>query len=192
MSFTRKISSANTDHELIVQFKSTGNLDILGELYQRYMDLVYGVSLKYLKQPEDAKDSVMNIFEELVIKLRKHQVENFKSWLYQVTKNHCLGRLRSRKIIHVNIELTTVQFQENVHLDDVHQKEENFQHMEYCLMRLEPQQRQVIEMFYKLDKCYREISDETGLEPGKVRSYLQNGRRNLRICMEKQLNKQVK
>ena len=192
MSLARKILSANTDQELILDYRDSGNLEVLGELYQRYMDLVYGVSLKYFKQQEDAKDSVLNIFEELVTKLRKHQVENFKSWLYQVTKNHCLGKLRSRKIIPVNIELTTMQFLENDHLDDVHRKEENFQCMEYCLTKLEPQQRQVIEMFYKMDKCYREIADETGLEAGKVRSYLQNGRRNLRICMEKQMNKQLK
>lgn len=192
MSLTRKILSANTDQELVLEYRNSGDLKILGELYQRYMDLVYGVSLKYFKQQEDAKDCVINIFEELVSKLRKHKVENFKSWLYQVTKNHCLGKLRSKKIIPVNIDITTVQFQENEHLDDVHRKEENFQSMEYCLTRLEPQQRQVIEMFYKMDKCYREISNETGLEPGKVRSYLQNGRRNLRICMEKQMNQQLK
>lgn len=156
------------------------------------MDLVYGVSLKYLKQPEDAKDCVLNIYEELTTKLKKHQVENFKAWLYQLTKNHCLRILRSKKIIPVNIDLSSVQFHENDHLDDVIEKELNLQKMEYCLTKLESQQRRVIELFYKQDKCYREIADETGLDPNKVRSYLQNGRRNLRICMEKRMTKELK
>ena len=151
------------------------------------MDLVYGVSLKYFKESEDAKDCVLNIFEELVTKLRKHEVDNFKAWLYQLTKNHCLGKLRSRKIIPVNIDISTVQFQENEHLDNVYEKEENFRKMEYCLSRLGKEQRQVVELFYRQDKCYKEIADITGLEANKVRSYLQNGRRNLRVCMDARL-----
>ena len=100
------------------------------------MDMVYGVCLKYFKEPEDAKDCVLNIFEELVSKLKKHEVDNFKGWLYQLTKNHCLMRLRSKKIIPVNIDVTTVQSEENIHLDDVLEKEENFKQMEYCLTQL--------------------------------------------------------
>ena len=90
MAFLKKISSASSDNELIQQYKTLESLDLLGELYQRYMELVYGVCLKYLKEPEDAKDCVLNIFEELVSKLKKHEVDNFKGWLYQLTKNHCL------------------------------------------------------------------------------------------------------
>lgn len=161
-------------------------------MYQKYMHLVYGVALKYLKQPEDAQDCVLNIYEELITKLKKHQVENFKAWLYQLTKNHCLGILRSKKIIPVNIDLASVQFHENDHLDDVIENELNMQKMEYCLTKLESQQRKVIELFYKQDKCYREIAEETGLEANRVRSFLQNGRRNLRICMEKRMSKELK
>ncbi|MFN2441009.1 MAG: RNA polymerase sigma factor, partial [Chitinophagaceae bacterium] len=97
MAFIKKISSALADKELVDQYKRSSDLTVLGELYQRYMELVYGVCLKYLKEPEDAKDCVINIFEELVSKLQKHEVENFKSWLYQLAKNHCLMRLRSEK-----------------------------------------------------------------------------------------------
>lgn len=187
MAFLKKISSSSSDSELIQQYKTSGSLEVLGELYQRYMELVYGVCLKYLKEPEDAKDCVLNIFEELVSKLKKHDVDNFKGWLYQVTKNHCLMRLRKYKIMPVNIDMSFMQSEENVHLDDELEKEENFKQMQYCLGQLNDEQKQVIELFYLNDKCYKEIAELTTIEINKVRSYIQNGRRNLKICMETQL-----
>lgn len=187
MAFLKKISSSSSDSELIQQYKTSGSLEVLGELYQRYMELVYGVCLKYLKEPEDAKDCVLNIFEELVSKLKKHDVDNFKGWLYQVTKNHCLMRLRKYKIMPVNIDMSFMQSEENVHLDDELEKEENFKQMQYCLGQLNDEQKRVIELFYLNDKCYKEIAELTTIEINKVRSYIQNGRRNLKICMETQL-----
>jgi len=183
LPFLKKISSAASDSELVEEYKTSGSLDILGELYQRYMELVYGVCLKYLKDPEDAKDGVINIFEELVGKLRKHNVDNFKGWLYQLTKNHCLMKLRKHKTVPVNIDLSFMQFEENVHLDDELNKEENFKQMQYCIGQLIQQQRQVIELFYLKGKCYKEIAEITEIEVNKVRSSIQNGRRNLKICM---------
>lgn len=184
MQFLKNIPSADPDKELIEQYKLSGSLDILGQLYQRYMELVYGVCLKYMKEPEDAKDCVLNIFEELVNKLKKHDVDNFKGWLYQLTKNHCLMRLRKQKTVPVNIDLSFMQSEETIHLEDVLEKEENFKQMQYCLSQLNSQQRQVIELFYLKNKCYKEISEITAIEVNKVRSFIQNGRRNLKICME--------
>lgn len=187
MPFLKKISSTGSDSELVEQYKASGSIDILGELYQRYMELVYGVCLKYVREPEEAKDCVLNIFEELVSKLKKHEVDNFKGWIYQVAKNHCLMKLRKQKIIPVNIDLSVVQLEEKIHLDDALEKEENFKQMQYCLEQLNDEQKQVIELFYLKGKCYKEISDLTAIEINKVRSFIQNGRRNLKICMETQL-----
>ena len=193
MPFLKNISSsADPDKELIEQYKVSGSLETLGGLYQRYMELVYGVCLKYLKEPEDAKDCVINIFEELVTKLKKHDVDNFKGWLYQLTKNHCLMRLRKQKTtlvpIAIGIDMSFMQSEENVHLDDELEKEENFKQMQYCLGQLNEEQKQVIELFYLHNKCYKEIAAITTIEINKVRSFIQNGRRNLKICMETQLN----
>ncbi len=192
MPFLKNISSADPDKQLVEQYKALGDLDTLGELYQRYMDLVYGVCLKYLKEPEDAKDGVLNIFEELVIKLKKHEVDNFKGWLYQLTKNHCLMRLRKQKTATVNIDMSFMQSEENVHLDGELEKEENFKQMQYCLEQLNEEQRKVIELFYLNNKCYKEIAEITTIEINKVRSFIQNGRRNLKICMESRLEKTKK
>ena len=85
------------DEELLRQFQKSADLDVLGELYSRYMHLVYGVSLKYFRDRDEAQDAVMNIFESLITELPRHQVQNFKSWLYVLTKNHCLMEIRSRK-----------------------------------------------------------------------------------------------
>ncbi len=185
MAFLKNIQSNKSDHELVAAYKQTQDLNVVGELFQRYMELIYGVCLKYLKQPENAQDSTLAIFEELSSKLLKHEVDNFKPWLYTLTKNHCLMRLRSEKkqtVVKFDVEL--VQSEETVHLNGVLEKEENFRQMEYCLGQLIREQRQIIELFYLQGKCYNEISEITGMEWNKVRSYIQNGRRNLKICME--------
>lgn len=168
------------------QYKSGGNIDALGKLYNRYMELVYGVCLKYLENTEDAKDCVMNIFEELIAKLKKYEVDNFKGWLYQLAKNHCLMRLRSKKGNPVYVNSDVVHLSENIHLEDTIEKEQRFSIMEYCIQQLPQDQKQAIELFYLKEKCYKEIAETTNTEINKVRSFIQNGRRNLKICMEKQ------
>ena len=187
MPFLRDISNESlSDSQLISIYQQQGDLEVLGRLYQKYMDLVYGVCLKYFKESERSKDAVMQIFEELVLKLKKHRVENFKSWLYQLTKNHCLMQLRTpRNLKTVEISESLMKSEDAEHLDGVMQKEQNFHRLAYCLATLSQDQRRVVELFYFEGKCYNEIVDLTGHEWNQVRSFIQNGKRNLKICMEK-------
>lgn len=185
LTLIKKISSAKSDQELVQEYKEGGSMDVLGELYSRYMDLVYGVCLKYLKEPEEAKDSVINIFEELVSKLKKYEVANFKGWLYQLAKNYCLMKLRSNKGKPVNVEMDVMYLAENNHPDNTEEKEQNFMMMEDCMKQLPQEQKEAIELFYLKEKCYKEIAEATKMEINKIRSFIQNGRRNLKICMEK-------
>lgn len=191
MSFIKNINlspelRALTDKELVASYKQSGDLDVLGGLYQRYMELVYGVCLKYFKEPETAKDAVMQIFEELVSKLKKHEVENFKGWLHQLAKNHCLMQLRTPKNLKtVEFKTELVQTEENVHLNGVFEKEENLKKLDYCLGTLTDEQKKAVSLFYLEGKCYNEIAEITGQDWNQVRSFIQNGRRNLKLCMEK-------
>jgi RNA polymerase sigma factor (sigma-70 family) len=167
-------------------FKNSGSQDVLAKLYLRYTDLVYGVCVKYLKDGEAAKDAVMNIYQELLQKLAQHDVENFKSWLYAVAKNHCLMQLRKeKKMITVELQPAVMQSEDFSHLDTVLSRERDFKKLEQCLERLPAEQKQCIQLFYIEDKCYNEIVEKIGLDWNKVRSLIQNGRRNLKICMEK-------
>jgi RNA polymerase sigma factor (sigma-70 family) len=186
LSFLKNISpSSLTDKELVALYKQSEDLAVLGELYQRYMELVYGVCLKYFKETEKAKDSVMLIFEELVSKLKKHEVDHFRAWLHQLAKNHCLMQLRTpRNLKTVEFNTEIVQSEENVHLNGELEKEENFERLEYCLTTLTSEQQQAIRLFYLENKCYNEIVEITGYDWNQVRSFIQNGRRNLKICME--------
>jgi RNA polymerase sigma factor (sigma-70 family) len=174
------------DKELVNQFKASGDLNTLAMLYQRYMELLYGVCLKYLKQPEASRDAVMQIFEELVDKLKKHEVDNFKSWVYTLAKNHCLMQLRTPKNLKTTeFKIDVMQSEDEVHLNGALQREENLDKLERCLQTLSAEQKITVELFYLQNKCYKEIAEITGLEWNKVRSFIQNGRRNLKICMEK-------
>lgn len=186
MSFLKTISTSSaSDKELAAAFRESGDLKVLATLYGRYMDLVYGVCLKYMVDADTAKDAVMQLFEELVDKVKKHPVDNFKGWLYTVAKNHCLMQLRSgkhKRILSISADL--MQSGEELHLNGELQKEAEFKKLESCLQTLSAEQKQAVELFYLQEKCYNEIVQLTGTDWNKVRSLIQNGRRNLKICME--------
>jgi len=178
------------DESLLNKYRFSGDLEILGRLYSRYMHLVYGVCLKYLKNRDDAKDAVMQIFEKLTSDLRQHEIKQFKSWLYVITKNYCLMQLRSQKtaerrinsykIEHVNSVESTIELHP-IDKDDA----ENDVFLKECIENLNDEQKNCIRLFYFENKCYREIAESLKMDEKNVKSHLQNGKRNLKICLEK-------
>lgn len=180
----RHISAS--DAELIILYKQSGDLGTIGVLYDRYMSMVYGVCLKYLKNRDESKDAVMQLFEKLVESLKQHEVANFKSWLYVMAKNHCLMAIRARK--GKNFEEISPFLMESdtlLHQDDEPEMEANLSKLENCIEQLVIEQKHCVQLFYLEQKCYREIAELTGYDDNKVKSYIQNGKRNLKICMEK-------
>lgn len=184
-----KNSSGNTairELELLAEYRSTGDLELLGKLYEQYMPLVFGLCLKYFRDEEQSKDAVMQIFEELVKKLRVHEVTNFKAWLYTLSRNHCLMLLRSSsKHEMLSIDENFMENEAFVHLNLEDDTEEKLSIMAKCIEDLPSEQKLSINLFYMEQKCYKEVADQTGFELNKVKSYIQNGKRNLKICIEK-------
>lgn len=157
----------------------------LSTLYLRYTAMVYGVCLNYLKDREAARDCVMQIYELLIHDLREHEVRNFRGWLYVKTRNHCLMELRSRNR-HPREEISTFLMENGLpeHPEEEVMLQRDTDRLEKCLQSLvEPQQRCIV-LFYMEEKCYKEISQATGYDHNQVKSYIQNGKRNLKHCME--------
>jgi RNA polymerase sigma-70 factor (ECF subfamily) len=179
-----------TDGELLSQFEESGHLDVLGELYARYMHLVYGVALKYLENREDAKDVVMQVFEKLISDLPGQEIRNFKSWLYVISKNHCLMQIRARKSADGRMETykTEQEFMESEpSLHPIDREEPSLgEALKKCMEQLKSEQKQCIELFYYRKQCYQEIAKQLKMNEKKVKSHLQNGKRNLKICLENQ------
>ncbi|WP_244518848.1 RNA polymerase sigma factor [Parapedobacter composti] len=176
-----------SEQYLLTAYRETGNLQLLGRLYEPYMPLVYGLCFKYYKDEAKSEDAVMQIFESLVAKLRVHEVSNFKSWLYTLARNHCLMDLRTES------RVSTVDIEEHLVESDrlLHQQyeepitEERLALMESCLEELNEEQQRCIRLFYLEQKCYKDVAAITGYDLNKVKSYIQNGKRNLKICMER-------
>jgi RNA polymerase sigma-70 factor (ECF subfamily) len=188
-SFSWSKNNELTDGELIQEFKVSGDLDILGRLYESYIDLVYGVCLKYLQNREDARDGVTSIFEKLIVEIPKHEIENFKSWLYVSSKNHCLMKIRSDKSETArwekwkNEQSLFVETEQTMHPID---EEDQFLNktLQECIKQLKGQQQECIHLFYFENRSYKEISKSLKLDEKKVKSFIQNGKRNLKICIE--------
>lgn len=175
-----------TDEELIGLYKKTEDLDIVGILYDRYTALTFGVCLKYLKDREESRDAVMQIFEKLIVSLKTHEINVFKAWLYVTARNHCLMQLRARKGKNFE-ELSPflVETSSNGHQDHGAEMENNLSRLERCMDSLGAEQKQCVRLFYLQQKCYKEITEATGYDLKKVKSHIQNGKRNLKICMER-------
>jgi len=176
-----------TDEALIAEHK-LGNPG-LSELYARYKNLVFGSCLKYFKNRPDADDAVSEIFALIDKKLKKHEVSNFKSWLYTVTRNYCIEVFRKKNRQRDKLSAAENMYSETVfHPDDV-QDEELLNVLGDCIEALPLRQKQTVDMFYYQKLSYREIATALGLSWDKVRSFMQNGRRNLKNCLESKMGK---
>jgi RNA polymerase sigma-70 factor (ECF subfamily) len=178
-----------TDQELLEQFYAGHDNEWLGILLQRYTLLLLGVCMKYLKNEEEAKDSVQQVFLKVIQELHKYKVEYFKSWLYMVAKNHCLMRLREKQgkfTAEIN-DRQMAQPDEETDRQALLQNDHALELMELALKELHPEQQQCVTLFYLQKKSYQQISEETGYSMLQVKSYIQNGKRNLKILIENKM-----
>lgn len=190
MNILHNISSL-PDTELLSKYKESNDKSLVGILFKRYTHLVFGVCRKYLRDEDESKDAVMEIFEKLFTDLLRHEIANFKSWLHTVTRNHCLMKLRANKSkFTVPVEedgnsLEVVEMNHLLHPDDAVEKETSLKLLEKGISELNEEQRKCVQLFYLEEKSYNEVSVITGYDMLKVKSYIQNGKRNLRLFMEK-------
>lgn len=190
--FVKLFSKKNprSDLELIEAYKETRDNKFVGELFERYTHLVYGVCLKYLKDEEDSKDAVLLIFEKLLTDLLRFEIQNFPPWLHRLTQNYCLMYLRQRqREFKRSADYFTNQDDERMDSDpdwhlsnktEKHEKEERLTSIEDALNTLNPEQKQCVELFFLEEKSYQEIVEITGLSLSNVKSFLQNGKRNIK------------
>ncbi len=175
-----------SDQELLLRYKADGNGDWIGILFDRYAILLLGLCMKYLKNEEDARDSVQQIFLKVLSDVNKHDVVYFKAWIYQVARNHCLMQLRHHKELELKEDyMPGAARQEDVSPEPYVQKDTMLENMERALGELNTEQSVCVRMFYLDKKSYQEITEQTGYSLLQVKSYIQNGKRNLRILLEK-------
>ncbi len=174
-----------SDAELLLQYRSTKDKKIIGELYGRYGHLVFGIGLKYFKNKNDAEDIVMDIFMTLDKKIEKHNIKYFKSWLYMVTKNNCLMVLRKKNphSVPINEEIITSENTDSS-IEEKKITEGKIEKLEAAIKELNPPQDKVISLFYIQQLTYKEISEQLSITINKVKSAIQNGKRNLKIKLK--------
>jgi RNA polymerase sigma-70 factor (ECF subfamily) len=188
-------TSSLSDQELLQLYRTSGNNQYLGTLLQRYTFMLFGVCMKYLKNEEEARDAVQQVFSKVIIEIPRHQIEFFKSWIYMVARNHCLMMLRNR---HQTIPAEWLDEMHQPAEDPLQQaaqemeKEKLTNLMEEGLQQLQEPQKQCVDLFYLKKLSYQQVSEKTGLTLMQVKSNIQNGKRNIRIWMEKQLKRHVK
>lgn len=181
-----------SDREITMLYKKTLDKALIGELFNRYSHLVLGLCFKYLEKEEESKDATMQVFEKLYDALLQFEVENFNSWIYSVAKNHCLHILRKAKTFSYNDQILLKNFQDDfmenidgISLKGASQKPDMEKLLYSSLEQLNQDQRTCIELFYFKEWSYKEITEKTQYSLNDVKSHIQNGKRNLKIMLEK-------
>ncbi len=180
------------DNFLLEKFYADKENYWLGILLQRYTMLLFGVCMKYLKNEDDARDSVQQVFLKAIAELHKYKVEYFKSWLYMVAKNHCLMKLRDRQgkmPVAINEQTMGIE-EEETSLGQHLEKDRLLEAMNAAIVELNPEQKQCVTLFYLEKKSYSQIAEMTGFSMLQVKSYIQNGKRNLKIGVERMIKQQ--
>ena len=179
-----------TDLELLQLYKLSGDAVIIGLLYKRHVAMALGVANKYLQPEDDAKDAVMQVFEQLLGSINNHKIDNFKSWLYSVVKNFCLMKLRKEKNLTIVREeegkniYGVMEMEQLLHQEEVTVKESNLSNLEMAIETLNIEQKKCVELFYLQQKSYIEVVEITGYSLNNVKSFIQNGKRNLKLKMQ--------
>jgi RNA polymerase sigma-70 factor (ECF subfamily) len=175
-----------TDQELLARYYEDHNNDWLGSLLQRYTLLLFGVCMKYLRDEEEARDCVQQIFVKVITELAKYRVEYFKSWIYTIARNHCLMKLRDQHGRSSELsDSLLAAWDEEPGKNQHREKEQLLQWMDQALEELGKEQKLCVILFYLEKKSYQEIAGNTGFSLLQVKSYIQNGKRNLKIAIEK-------
>lgn len=175
-----------SDQGLLEHYYKDHNNEWLGILLQRYTMLLLGVCMKYLKNEEEAKDGVQQVFLKVIGEVGKYKIDYFKSWVYMVAKNHCLMKLRDKGKITTEInERIIATPDESDEINGLAEKEVLLTHMASALQQLNPEQQQCVTLFYLEKKSYQEVSEATGYSLLQVKSHIQNGKRNLKIMLER-------
>ena len=174
------------DKELLTHFYNDGNNEWLGILLQRYTMLLFGVCMKYLKNEEEAKDAVQQVFLKTISELQKYKVEYIKSWLYMVAKNHCLMKLRDKRkhSFQINEQVLAAPAESN-DTREIEEKDKTLDAMTQALKELNKEQQLCVTLFYLEKKSYQQVADQTGYSLMQVKSHIQNGKRNLKLQLER-------
>lgn len=179
----------SSDEELLKHYKQTGNKELFADLFKKHVSVVYGSCLFYLQDKDEAQDATMQLFEKLMLDVNNRKIENFKGWLSFVVRNHCISIIRKKKSQSKNIK-SYYEFEYEAPNSDTEEKINSvsddvmLENMHLCLPKLKENQRLCVELFYLKNKSYLDIANETSFTLNEIKSYIQNGKRNLKLLLE--------
>jgi len=190
LDFFGKKTLNDSDEDLLALYVQTNSSGYFGELYNRYIPLIYGLCLKYLQDTERAEEATMELFKTLLPEVSGYEIKDFKTWIYSVAKNHCLQIVgKEKQHILVDLDTSSVEEFDNVlNLLEGNGPKDEIAALNHCIQKLPIQQKISISLFFKEEMSYEDIVEKTGYLLKTVKSQIQSGKRNLKTCVEKYRN----
>jgi RNA polymerase sigma-70 factor (ECF subfamily) len=170
------------DRELVLRLQK-GDLDSLGDLYDRHRHLVYRTALAICGDPEMASDLLQEVFLRLNRFADRIDPERpLEPWLYRMTANLSYTWLKKRshwlKLVRDITDHFVVDKRPSPHV--LAERDETWQWIRQAIMALPIQQRLVVVLYYINDLSIQEISEVLEIPAGTIKSRLYYARKQLK------------
>ena len=179
-------SSTHKDLALtdLIQRTLAGDQDSFAILFERYKNLVYRTAYLMLNDSEEADETLQEVFLKVFQSLSSFQPSRaaFTTWLYRITINDCLNRLRKKRFTFLSLEWAWRDNHRELSFQDRYLEEDENIHM--ALTGLSDKLRAVIVLRYYGELSYAEIAESLDIPLGTVKSRLDLGLRTLRSELE--------
>ena len=187
------MTTAN-DQDLIAKVLD-GDTNAFSVLVNRYKDLVFSLSLKMLKNREEAEEISQDAFIKVYKSLHKFKGDSkFSTWIYKVVYNSCLDRLKQYKKNYALVPIDEFNENQVKTLDNafdalVSQDRKNA--IQACLNKLPSEDSFLLTLYYFEEQSLEEISKIVGLTANNVKVKLFRGRKKLATILKEKLDNET-
>ena len=154
----------------------------MSDFFVLYREDVLGLCYYYTRDVELSKDLTMDTFETYLKRGKKGPVINdIKSYLLGIARNLCMAHFKKSKRTQ-SIEESVLQFMEYED-ENAPNGEEVIDRLMMSMCKLTTDQRRCVELFFIKGCSYNQISKKLNFSYNEVKSFIQNGKRNLKKLM---------
>lgn len=190
------MSTGLNDTEIIKQVLG-GDHQAYALLVNRYQNYVFTLTLRFIKSREDAEEVAQDIFVKAYRSLSDFRgAAKFSTWLYTIVNTTCITFLRKKKLqTHSLDDENIFQVADNIdsgsRANQVEQKSRSNM-VSNAIAMLNPDDAEIITLFYKAEQSLDEIGGILGLDPKTAKVRLHRARQRLKEKMETYFTEEVR
>jgi len=185
------LQMTTNDDQKLIDAINKGDTKAYAQLVNRYKDLVYTLAIRMLKNREEAEEVAQDAFVKVFKSLQQFKGDSkFSTWIYRVTYNTCLDRIKKNKKYLNDVAIDEFTFNKLDVIDNALEnmiKKEKQELIKNCIAKLPDDSSALLTLFYFEELSLDEISKIINIEANTVKVKLFRARKKLAIILEQYL-----